>query len=65
VIFVKKSLHECHLNDLHTTTCSGMLGHHMKEWRMFVRSTVPRKVSQAMNEKLTTSFTSDEELPLF
>jgi hypothetical protein len=22
-------LHECYINDLHTTTCSGMLGHHM------------------------------------
>jgi hypothetical protein len=21
-------LHECYVNDLHTTTCSGMLGHH-------------------------------------
>jgi hypothetical protein len=21
-------LHECYINDLHTTTCSGMLGHH-------------------------------------
>jgi hypothetical protein len=22
-------LHECYVNDLHTTTCSGMLGHHI------------------------------------
>jgi hypothetical protein len=22
-------LHECYVNNLHTTTCSGMLGHHM------------------------------------
>jgi hypothetical protein len=22
-------LHECYVNDLYTTTCSGMLGHHM------------------------------------
>jgi hypothetical protein len=22
-------LHECYINDLHTTTCSGMLGHHI------------------------------------
>jgi hypothetical protein len=21
-------LHECYVNDLHTTTCSGILGHH-------------------------------------
>jgi hypothetical protein len=21
-------LHECYINDLYTTTCSGMLGHH-------------------------------------
>jgi hypothetical protein len=21
-------LHECYVNDLHSTTCSGMLGHH-------------------------------------
>jgi hypothetical protein len=21
-------LHKCYVNDLHTTTCSGMLGHH-------------------------------------
>ena len=27
VIFVKKPLHECHINDLYTTKCSGMLGH--------------------------------------
>jgi hypothetical protein len=24
-------LHECYVNDLHTTTCSGMLGQHKKE----------------------------------
>jgi hypothetical protein len=23
-------LHECYVNDLYTTTCSGMLGHHNK-----------------------------------
>jgi hypothetical protein len=22
-------LHECYVNDLYTTTCSGMLGHHI------------------------------------
>jgi hypothetical protein len=22
-------LHECYVNDLHTTICSGMLGHHI------------------------------------
>jgi hypothetical protein len=22
-------LHECYVNELHTTTCSGMLGHHI------------------------------------
>jgi hypothetical protein len=22
-------LHECYVNDLHTTACSGMLGHHI------------------------------------
>jgi hypothetical protein len=22
-------LHECYINDLYTTTCSGMLGHHI------------------------------------
>jgi hypothetical protein len=22
-------LHECYVNNLYTTTCSGMLGHHM------------------------------------
>jgi len=35
----------------------------LKEWRMFVLSTVPRKVSQAMNEQLTAPFTGDEVLP--
>jgi hypothetical protein len=24
-------LHECYINDLYTTTCSGMLGHHIPE----------------------------------
>jgi hypothetical protein len=24
-------LYECYVNDLYTTTCSGMLGHHNKE----------------------------------
>jgi hypothetical protein len=28
-------------------------------------SMVPQKVSQAMNEKLTTSFTGDEVIPFF
>jgi hypothetical protein len=23
-------LHECYVNDLYTTTCSGLLGHHMR-----------------------------------
>jgi hypothetical protein len=23
-------LHECYVNDLHTTTCSGMMGHHSR-----------------------------------
>lgn len=32
----------------------------LKEWRMFVLSTVPRKVSQAMNEQLTAPFTGSE-----
>jgi hypothetical protein len=27
-------LHECYVNDLNTTTCSGMLGHHI--FLMFV-----------------------------
>jgi hypothetical protein len=26
--FCEIVLHECYVNDLHTTTCSGMLGHH-------------------------------------
>jgi hypothetical protein len=26
-------LHECYVNDLHTTTCSGMLGHHTAQQR--------------------------------
>jgi hypothetical protein len=26
-------LHECYINDLHTTTCSGMLGHHRASTR--------------------------------
>jgi hypothetical protein len=25
-------LHECYVNDLYTTTCSGMLGHHIYSW---------------------------------
>jgi hypothetical protein len=28
-------LHECYINDLHTTTCSGMLGHHIYVVRHF------------------------------
>jgi hypothetical protein len=28
--------HECYVNDLHTTTCSGMLGHHTKSFDMHV-----------------------------
>jgi hypothetical protein len=33
-------LHECYVNDLHTTTCSGMLGHHtsltVQKWLTFI-----------------------------
>lgn len=32
----------------------------LKEWRMFVPLTVPRKVSQEMNEQLTVPFTGSE-----
>jgi hypothetical protein len=31
VIFVKKSLHKDHINDLYTTICSGILGHRSLE----------------------------------
>jgi hypothetical protein len=31
-------LHECYVNDLHTTTCSGMLGHHTHEVLQSVHS---------------------------
>jgi hypothetical protein len=28
VIFMERCFHERYANDLHTTTCSGVLGHH-------------------------------------
>jgi hypothetical protein len=34
-------LHECYINDLHTTTCSGMLGHHNSQV-LEIDSGVPR-----------------------
>jgi hypothetical protein len=35
-------LHECYVNDLYTTTCSGMLDHHIRAilvWRVWVTPT--------------------------
>jgi hypothetical protein len=36
----KMVLHECYINDLYTTTCSGMLGHHIKGDARFGQTSV-------------------------
>jgi hypothetical protein len=40
---VRKPLHKDHINDLYTTTCSGMLGHRRKSGR--ARTWTPVKIS--------------------
>jgi hypothetical protein len=47
-------LHECYVNDLHTTTCSSMLGHHNKWAQKIVKATkgCPNYIKESNQHKI-------------
>jgi hypothetical protein len=60
----KLVLHECYVNDLYTTTCSGMLGHHICQaqiWTANGSSRTPRSVCVGPLAKLFVSSYSNRQ----
>jgi hypothetical protein len=51
-------LHECYVNDLHTTTCSGMLGHHMNltEWAQSIFRHLDEQIPLLVHTPLPTPY---------
>jgi hypothetical protein len=45
-------LHECYVNDLRTTTCSGMLGHHKSRLKITIANSSARREQCQFLERL-------------